>query len=241
MITAGATEKELARFWAKVEKRGPDECWSWTAAVSNHGTPVLYWVDKNYTVMRVMWELEYGEAAPSGRALHRTCRTLGCVNPGHWKLRGSGQDADQHRWEGELVKGSRLCAATEELLVRFWAKVEKRGDGECWPWTGCVGPAPQMKWGDGVVSALKIMYELKRGEAVPPGAQLRRTCGNLSCINPGHLKLFGNGQDGCGQDTYQHWEDRPDIFYLAALAGCDLVPQGQGRYRVLRSPDWGRV
>ena len=96
MITAGATEKELARFWAKVEKRGPDECWSWTAAVSNHGTPVLYWVDKNYTVMRVMWELEYGEAAPSGRMLYRTCGTLGCVNPGHWKLRGSGQDAHQH-------------------------------------------------------------------------------------------------------------------------------------------------
>ena len=97
MITAGATEKLLARFWAKVEKRGDGECWPWRAAVSNHGTPVLCWMQKNVTVMRVMWELEYGEAAPSGRVLYRTCGTLGCVNPGHWKLRGSGQDSHQHR------------------------------------------------------------------------------------------------------------------------------------------------
>jgi hypothetical protein len=30
-------EKTLARFWSKVDKRGPDDCWPWTASVARKG------------------------------------------------------------------------------------------------------------------------------------------------------------------------------------------------------------
>ena len=26
------TEKDVVRFWARVDRRGPDECWLWLAA-----------------------------------------------------------------------------------------------------------------------------------------------------------------------------------------------------------------
>jgi hypothetical protein len=29
------------RFWAKVDRRGPDECWLWTATTNEHGYGVM--------------------------------------------------------------------------------------------------------------------------------------------------------------------------------------------------------
>jgi len=233
VVAVDVSDVELARFWGRVDKGGPDECWPWTGAVTSAETPAMRWRGRTATAMRIAWELAHDEIVPAGRSVQRTCDNKLCVNPAHLYIRGNGHDPVV--WQPPA--GSDLAGGTAEMLSRFWAKVERRGEHECWKWTGANNSAPVVMWGDRNTSALKIMWELERGETVPAGVQLRRTCGNLSCVNPAHLKLFGNGN---GHDADSTGEDRPSIFYLAALAGCGLEPVGGGRYRVLRSADWGR-
>lgn len=93
------------------------------------------------------------------------------------------------------------------LAARFWAKVDVRRPGECWPWTG--GSSSN---GYGYVSrgrrrskvlAHRVAFTLANGP-IPPGRQLDHTCHTAAalagecdggdscphrlCANPGHLE-----------------------------------------------------
>lgn len=74
---------------------------------------------------------------------------------------------------------------------RFWEKVERGADGECWVWLG----ATSSRDGAGVVQrdgkrvfAHRVAWELLKGN-LQPGNQLRRTCKNKLCVNPEHMTL----------------------------------------------------
>lgn len=71
------------RFWEKVERRGPDECWPWTgstfAARGGYGKlsdrrSVLY-------AHRVSYELAHGD--PGAMCVLHRCDNPQCVNPAH--------------------------------------------------------------------------------------------------------------------------------------------------------------
>jgi hypothetical protein len=80
-------------------------------------------------------------------------------------------------------------------LDRFWSKVDRRGSGECWPWTGalnskgygCVGIAGR-RW-----LAHRIAYRLFNDEE-PGWLVIRHSCDNPKCCNPEHL-VSGTHQD----------------------------------------------
>jgi hypothetical protein len=100
-----------ARFWPKVDRRSPAECWEWTAARFVRG-------DRNYgpqygafsvggrmrQAHRVAYELTVGPI-PAGMTLDHLCRNKGCVNPHHLEpvtnreniLRGDGETARNAR------------------------------------------------------------------------------------------------------------------------------------------------
>ena len=87
------------RFWPKVDKRGPDDCWPWLAGCNDDGYGSFALVPSKRTVsaQRAAWILTYGEEPPPDRELDHVCHTRAksscpggkaclhrkCVNPGH--------------------------------------------------------------------------------------------------------------------------------------------------------------
>jgi hypothetical protein len=71
------------RFWAKVDKRGPGECWNWTAGLTAQGYGGFH-PAKHETELAHRWS--YRAASGSlepGLVIDHLCRNRTCVNPEH--------------------------------------------------------------------------------------------------------------------------------------------------------------
>lgn len=99
------------RFWDKVDRRGPDECWEWRGAVGARDKGQFRVGGKMVYVTHFSYELTHGKI-PDGPYLLSRCKNSLCVNPDHLFLDSS----------------IRLKA---DLISRFWNKVEKKGSDEC--------------------------------------------------------------------------------------------------------------
>jgi hypothetical protein len=76
------------RFWSKVDKRGPDECWHWQGARDPAGYGVIggqtNGVKHNKLAHRMSWAFATkSDYPPKSRYVCHTCDTPSCVNPAH--------------------------------------------------------------------------------------------------------------------------------------------------------------
>jgi hypothetical protein len=69
------------RFWDKVDRVDPDECWTWQAA-TRKGYGVFFFCGRLVPAHRFAYELLVG-SVPDGLELDHLCRNRGCVNPAH--------------------------------------------------------------------------------------------------------------------------------------------------------------
>lgn len=85
------------RFWDKVDKRGPDDCWPWLGARSRQGYGYLNTGGRKHLVTkkshRIAWELRYGDI-PTGMHVLHSCDLPECCNVAHLRL---GTNADNVR------------------------------------------------------------------------------------------------------------------------------------------------
>jgi len=72
------------RFWEKVDRHDPDDCWHWTGALS-HGYGHIKAEAPSRDVLyahRASYEMLVGPI-PEGLHIDHLCRNLRCVNPKH--------------------------------------------------------------------------------------------------------------------------------------------------------------
>jgi hypothetical protein len=70
------------RFWSKVDKRGPDECWPWLANRTKQGYGRFNIDGHNPRASRVAWMLIHG-TVPSDVFVCHSCDNPPCCNPRH--------------------------------------------------------------------------------------------------------------------------------------------------------------
>jgi hypothetical protein len=74
------------RFWMKVDRRGPGDCWEWLAAVdpsTGYGRIGRGRRGEGITsAHRLSYEINVGEI-PDGLEIDHLCRNRVCVNPSH--------------------------------------------------------------------------------------------------------------------------------------------------------------
>jgi len=131
---------------------------------------------------------------------------------------------------GRSALNSASTRANEE---RFWARVDRTGDG-CWPWlrgrdTKGYG---NVYWGKRMQRASRVAYELTRGP-IPAGHEIRHRCDNPICVRPDHLET------GTHADNMRDMVDRGRSTSGARNPNVKLTPEAVQAIRRERAA--GRV
>lgn len=120
-------KKTLAdRFWSKVERRGADDCWPWTAATNEHGYGVMRPAGQRSgpTVKAHRVSLMLAGVDIDGLVIRHSCDNPPCVNPAHLSVGTKADNSADMVARGRSPRGSRSGASklTESQVAEIRAR-----------------------------------------------------------------------------------------------------------------------
>ena len=111
------------RFWTKVDVRGSNDCWEWTAYKNNCGYGTLQIDGRSRLATHVLFYIMKGDWPSKGRTCNHHCDNTGCLNPKHLYLgtQKSNIRDRESRGRGNQSKGEKNGRAklTEEQVRRI--------------------------------------------------------------------------------------------------------------------------
>jgi len=120
------TESDIARFWEKVDKKGPDDCWLWTGSTAS-GYGQLKINRRMVGTHRVSWELHNGPI-PDGVYVLHDCPNGDnplCVNPSHLWLGSHQQNMDdmknKGRCNGQKGEANGMAKLSDAQIPKIFA------------------------------------------------------------------------------------------------------------------------
>jgi hypothetical protein len=167
------SEKDIERFWSKVNIKGTDDCWEWTGIIGRDNVGVFRTMRKNYNPYRMSYLLNKGKLG-NREPVYHSCHNSKCVNPLHLYIKRQN------------------CSITSNIyfLEYFWNNVEISKEDKCWNWKGSTD-----RFGYGrscflckVYKAHQMAYRIAYGD-IQKGMCVLHKCDNTSCCNPKHLWL----------------------------------------------------
>jgi hypothetical protein len=106
---------------------------------------------------------------------------------------------------------------TTKNILRFWKKVDKKSDEECWNWLGACGNYGHLTVQNKQISSHRFSYLINVGD-IPDGMFICHKCDNHFCVNPNHLFI------GTQKDNMQ---DK-----INKNRGADLAGTSNGKHKL---------
>jgi hypothetical protein len=119
----------------------------------------------------------------------------------------------------------------EERIARFWAKVDRRGPNECWPWLAksrANGGYGQFGYRSKCFKAHRFAKAVSMGLdplLLPSEWKILHSCDNPPCCNPAHLRVGSmkdNAADMVKRDRRPRKLTREQVEAIRDERGVDL-------------------